>query len=140
MKLLIGNYQFQLPLGTPVIAKVSIPPVDDFGEASTMWEIGLGNHPLFVHLDALQEPADFNGFSLMVWRKPADMELLEINGIHGMVCGDYDSRYWSMWWHFKKGDLMLCIMSSGEGPCSQADRRAHQNAIDSLTYVSKSSQ
>ena len=114
VKFLVGNYQLLLPFRTVVTPKVSFPPEDNFGHASTHWEIQLGKYTLFVHLDALQEPKDFNGFSLMVWRKPADMKPLEINGIRGMVCGDYDSHYWSMWWHLKKGDLMLCI-TNGRG-------------------------
>ena len=140
VKFLVGNYQLLLPFRTVVTPKVSFPPEDNFGHASTHWEIQLGKYILFVHLDALQEPKDFNGFSLMVWRKPADMKPLEINGIRGMVCGDYDSHYWSMWWHLKKGDLMLCIASTGEDPCSQAGRRMHENVINSITYVTAGSQ
>jgi hypothetical protein len=62
MKLRIGAYVFELPHSTEVIAKVSIPPVDNFGEGSTGWQFLFGTFTFFMHLDASNRPEYLRDF------------------------------------------------------------------------------
>jgi hypothetical protein len=135
MRFRIGTYAFQIPHSTAVKANVMIPPVDNFGDGGTGWELPFGKFSFFVHLEASGKPEDLGSFILSCTKQYVDLTSVQINGIAGVMYGTYDKqRTWIDWW-MKKGELMICINLQGTGTASASEQALHAQVIESLTYV-----
>ena len=135
MNHLIGTYQLQLPQGTTIRAKHSIPPTKKIGEGHTHWEISLGEFILRIHLNPRGIPSDLAGFILSCTKEYVQLDQIEINGTYGVKFGEYTSpRSWTDWW-LKRGDLMICINLQGPARPTSEDIQLHSQILQSLRYV-----
>jgi hypothetical protein len=136
MKFLIGPYMLQLPYWCKVKAEPFIPPVDNFGEGSTIWELIFEPFIFRIHLDPRGKPQDLGSFILSCTKQYVDLTPVEINGIGGVTYGGYGEPggCWIDWW-MKQGETMICISLQGKAVASDADRQTHQQVVGSLTHV-----
>jgi hypothetical protein len=137
MIFLVGAYRFQLPYWAEVKVKPFIPPEDNFGEGSTLWEFVVGSFSFHLHLEATGRPEDLGGFILSCTKERVDLEPVEINGIRGVTYGSYEQPGGcSIEWWLKKGELMICISLLGrDEQASEEDRKTHREIMASLSHV-----
>jgi hypothetical protein len=133
----VGPYRFQLPYWTEVKAKPLVPPEDNFGEGSTLWEFSLGTYSFHIHLDTAQQPEDLGVFILTCTKQYVSLDPVEFNGIRGVRYGSYhEPGGCRIAWWLKKGELMICIELQGPGGLSSdEDMQTHSQIMESLSHV-----
>lgn len=128
----VGLYSLLLPETAAISAEVKKPPAWAVQIAWTHWAVALGRFQLSIHLDPIQDLDDLSSFIRSTTKKEPVPLPIAINGIDGVMHGDYGPpRTWIDWW-FKKGDEMICMcLQSTSFPFTEprAEEVAEHNAI-----------
>ncbi|HWY61616.1 MAG TPA: hypothetical protein VNW15_06920 [Rhizomicrobium sp.] len=134
----LGPYQIRLPGHAHVAADVIMPSQEGFGRGFTRWTFGLNRFQIFIHLSGedlskLKEFIDYTTKSDVIVRQ------IQINGIAGVMYGNYGPpRTWIDWW-FKNGNTTICLcLQSTSFPFTQptqAEIDEHDVIIGSITVL-----
>jgi len=134
----IGPYWILLPGGAKMSAVVKEPTLGAYQTALTKWVVLLGRFQLFIHLDPIKDLGELKSFIDSTTKSDVTTPSITVNGVPGVMHGDYGApRTWIDWW-FKKGDTMICLcLQSTSFPFSkpsEAEIAEHNEIVGSLKY------
>lgn len=134
----IGPYWILLPGGAKMSADVEEPALGAYQIALTKWVVLLGRFRLFIHLNPIEDLGGLKSFIDLTTKGDVTTPSIAVNGISGVMHGDYGPpRTWIDWW-FKKGDTMICVcLQSTSFPFTEpteAEIADHIAIVGSLKY------
>jgi len=99
----MGPYWMLLPGGAKMSADVEEPTLGAYQTALTKWVVLLGRFQLFIHLDPIKDLGGLKSIIDLTTKSDVTTPSITVNGVSGVMHGDYGPpRTWIDWW-FKKG-------------------------------------
>jgi hypothetical protein len=134
----IGPYWILLPEEASISAHVTRSAPGAYQMALTKWVVLLGRFQFLIHLDPINDLGGLKSFIDYTTKSDVTTPLITVNGVPGVMHGDYGPpRTWIDWW-LKKGDTMICLcLQSTSFPFAepnQAEIAEHNEIVGSLKY------
>jgi len=83
--------------------------LDHVRQASTHWTVLFERFRLSMYLDPIHDLTYLKSFIDYQTKGNTITPSLTVNGVPGVTHGDYEPLRTWIDWHFKKGDMMLCL-------------------------------
>ena len=134
----IGPYWISLPESAKISVEVTGPEPGAYQIALTKWVVLLGRFHFLIHLDPIKDLGGLKSFIDYSTKSDVITPPVTVNGVPGVMHGDYGPpRTWIDWW-FKKGDTMICLsLQSTAFPFTEptkAEVSQHNAIVGSLKY------